>query len=191
MGGGWGENVSESGFAGLLDAQDGETADYLTQRVGHYPDNRSILTFLILATRVERVPRPVRIALRDTKQGGQRLFTRHASRLFTLLLPNPQLRQPRHDLDRLQADADHLADEAHDVLRVVGAVGVVDDAAAFVGFEAVLVDHPFEGGAVAEAVGEGFGGNTVEDEEVVTCVPNIRPADPPGPSIPRLQENHR
>ena len=39
-----GENVSESGFAGLLDAQDGETADYLTQRVGHYPDNRSILT---------------------------------------------------------------------------------------------------------------------------------------------------
>ena len=28
MGGGWGENVSESGFAGLLDAQDGETADY-------------------------------------------------------------------------------------------------------------------------------------------------------------------
>ena len=38
----------------------------LTQRVGHYPDNRSILTFLILTTRVERVPRPVRIALRDT-----------------------------------------------------------------------------------------------------------------------------
>ena len=123
MGGGWGEKLSESGFAGLLDAQDGETADYLTQRVGHYPDNRSILTFLILTTRVERVPRPVRIALRDTKQGGQRLFTRHASRLFTLLLPNPQLRQPRHDLDRLQADADHLADEAHDVLRVVGGGG--------------------------------------------------------------------
>ena len=66
MGGGWGEKVSESGFAGLLDAQDGETADYLTQRVGHYPDNRSILTFLILTTRVERVPRPGRIALRDT-----------------------------------------------------------------------------------------------------------------------------
>ena len=38
----------------------------LTQRVGHYPDNRSILTFLILTTRVERVPRPGRIALRDT-----------------------------------------------------------------------------------------------------------------------------
>ena len=125
----------------------------LTQRVGHYPDNRSILTFLILTTRVERVPRPVRIALRDTKQGGQRLFTRHASRLFTLLLPNPQLRQPRHDLDRLQADADHLAEQAQDVLRIVGAVGVVDDAAAFVGLDAVLVDHPFEGGAVAEAVG--------------------------------------
>jgi len=44
------------------------------------------------------------------------------------------------------------------VLRVVGAVGVVDDAAAFVGSDAVLVDDPFEGGAVAEAVVEGCGG---------------------------------
>ena len=79
--------------------------------------------------------------------------------LHSPFLPNPQPRQPRRDLDRLQADADHLADEAQDVLRVVGAVGVVDDAAAFVGFDAVLVDHPFEDGAVAEAVGEG-GGNS-------------------------------
>ena len=44
------------------------------------------------------------------------------------------------------------------MLRVVGAVGVVDDAAAFVGSDAVLVDDPFEGGAVAEAVVEGCGG---------------------------------
>ena len=52
-------------------------------------------------------------------------------------------------------------------MRVVGAVGVVDDAAAFVGFEAVLVDDPFEGGAVAEAVVEGFGRDAVEGEEAV------------------------
>ena len=44
----------------------GKLLSTLTQRVGHYPDNRSVLTFLILTTRVERVPRPGRIALRDT-----------------------------------------------------------------------------------------------------------------------------
>ena len=95
MGGGWGEKLSESGFAGLLDAQDGETADYLTQRVGHYPDNRSILTFLILATRVERVPRPVRIALRDTpyairNKGASAcsLDTPHASSPSSSPIPN-------------------------------------------------------------------------------------------------------
>ena len=39
---------------------------------------------------------------------------------------------------------------------IAGAVGVVDDAAAFVGVDAVLVDDPFEGGAVAEAGGRGI-----------------------------------
>ena len=59
-------------------------------------------------------------------------------------------------------------------MRVVGAVGVVDDAAALVDFDAVLVDDPFEGGAVAEAVVEGGRGNAAEREEVVTCAPDIR-----------------
>ena len=39
------------------------------------------------------------------------------------------------------------------------AVGFVDDAGAGVGGDAVLVDDPFEGGAVAEAVVEGGGGD--------------------------------
>ena len=60
-----------------------------------------------------------------------------------------------------------MADEADDVLRVVVAVGVVGDAAAFVGGDLVLVDDPFEGGAVAEAVFEGFGRDAGEGEEVV------------------------
>ena len=37
-----------------------------------------------------------------------------------------------------QGDGDDLADEAEDVLGVVGAVGVVDDAGAGVGGDAVL-----------------------------------------------------
>ena len=45
-----------------------------------------------------------------------------------------------------EGDGDDLSDEAEDVVVVVGAVGVVDDAGAGVGGDAVLVDHPFEGG---------------------------------------------
>ena len=70
---------------------------------------------------------------------------------------HPQFRQRPHDLHGFQTHADHLADQAHDVLGVVGAVGVVDDAAALVGLDAVLVDDPVERGAVAEAVVEGGG----------------------------------
>ena len=48
-------------------------------------------------------------------------------------------------------------------MGVAGAVGVVDDGAAgWVGLDAVLVDDPFEGGAVVEAVVEGGGGDAVE-----------------------------
>ena len=72
------------------------------------------------------------------------------------LFPHAQSRQRPHDLHGFQTQADDLAEQAHDVLGVVGAVGVVDDAAALVGLDAVLVDDPVEGGAVAETV---VGGN--------------------------------
>ena len=55
------------------------------------------------------------------------------------------------DLDRLYADANYLADEADDVLGVVGSVGVGRDAAALVGAHLILVDDPFQGAAVPEA----------------------------------------
>ena len=78
--------------------------------------------------------------------------------LWTFLL-NAQPRQPRSRILTVsKLTLITLAEQAQDVLRVVGAVGVVDDAAALVGLDAVLVDHPFEGGAVAEAVGEGSAG---------------------------------
>jgi hypothetical protein len=71
-----------------------------------------------------------------------------------------------------EGDGDDLADEAEDVVVVVGAVGVVEDAGAGVGGDAVLVRRslrpdPFEGGAVAEAVVEGGGGDAAEEEKVV------------------------
>ncbi len=52
-------------------------------------------------------------------------------------------------------------------MGVVLAVGVVDDAGAGVGGDAVLVDDPFEGGAVAEALVEGGGGDAAQQQEVV------------------------
>jgi hypothetical protein len=55
----------------------------------------------------------------------------------------------------LEGEGDDLADEAEDVLFIIGAVGVGGDVGALVGGDLVLVDDPFEGGAVAEAVGEG------------------------------------
>ena len=62
------------------------------------------------------------------------------------------------DLLGFEGDGDDLGEEAEDVLGVglvsVDAVGVVGDAGAGVGGDAVLVDDPFEGGAVAEAVVE-------------------------------------
>ena len=70
---------------------------------------------------------------------------------------------------RFEGDGDDLGDEAEDVFWIVLAVGVVDDAGARVGGDAVLVDHPFEGGTVAETVVEGGGRDAAEGEEVVVA----------------------
>ena len=59
--------------------------------------------------------------------------------------------QAGYDLYGFEADADDLGDEADDVLGVVEVVRVAGNAAALVGLDAVLVDDPFEGAAVAEA----------------------------------------
>jgi hypothetical protein len=68
-----------------------------------------------------------------------------------------------------EGDGDDLGDEAEDVVGVVGTVGVVDDAGAGVGGDAVLVDDPIEGGAVAEAVVECSGGDAAKEKEVVVA----------------------
>src|SRR5262245_62961519 len=67
------------------------------------------------------------------------------------------LRQPRHDPHRLQAHADHLPDEPHDVLFVAGPVRVGADAAALALFDLILIDDPLQGAAVAEAGWVGLG----------------------------------
>ncbi len=75
------------------------------------------------------------------------------------LLPPLEGGQRFYELHGLQAHADDLAHEAHDVFGVVGAIGVGADSAVFVFRHLVLVNRPFEGAAVAQSVFKGFGGN--------------------------------
>jgi hypothetical protein len=60
--------------------------------------------------------------------------------------------QSVHDLHRLQADADDLTYETDDVLGIVFTIRVRRDSAALVRRDLVLVDDPFQGATVAEAV---------------------------------------
>jgi len=57
-----------------------------------------------------------------------------------------------HKPNGLKAHANDLAHEAHDVFGVGGAVGVGADAAVLVFRHLVLVNHPFERAAIAQAV---------------------------------------
>jgi hypothetical protein len=75
--------------------------------------------------------------------------------------------QSVHDFHRFDAHADDLADEADDVLFIVGVIGVAGDAATLVGADLVLVDDPIEGAAIAEAVVEDLGRDFGERERFV------------------------
>jgi hypothetical protein len=48
------------------------------------------------------------------------------------------------------------------VFGIVGAVGVVGDAAAFVGADLILVDDPVERGAIAQPLLKHFGRNSTQ-----------------------------
>jgi len=54
-------------------------------------------------------------------------------------------------------------------------IGIVGDAATFVGFDLVLVDNPIEGRAIAETIAEGFGGNACQGEEIVVSETSVLP----------------
>ena len=71
------------------------------------------------------------------------------------------------DFHGFQADGNNLSDEAHDVFSVVGAVGIVNDAAALVGRDLVLVDDPFQRRAVAEAIVVRLCWNALQRQEFV------------------------
>jgi hypothetical protein len=60
-----------------------------------------------------------------------------------------------------------LADQTGNILRIVFAIRVVRYAAALVGGDLILIDDPFEGGAIAEAVFISFGRDAAKREELV------------------------
>ena len=59
---------------------------------------------------------------------GRRIASVPAPPVTSLFLRNAQPRQPRHNRHRLQTHRDHLADQPHNVLWIVGAVGVNETA---------------------------------------------------------------
>ncbi len=87
--------------------------------------------------------------------------------MWAIRLFGENRRQRAHDPHGLEADAHHLTHEADDVLRIVLAIGVGLDAAAFVFGDAVLIHDPFERGAVAEPVLEGRRRNAGQRERRV------------------------
>lgn len=80
---------------------------------------------------------------------------------------NFQFGEGGDDLDGFEADSDDLTDEAENIFAIVLAIWIIGDAAAFVGGDLVLVDDPFEGGAVAKTVIVGFRRDAGEREELV------------------------
>ena len=64
--------------------------------------------------------------------------------------PLPQLQQVFHVLYDFEAGGDDCGEEAKDVSRITGAVGVTDDAP--VGYDVVLADYFFKGEAVVERI---------------------------------------
>jgi len=68
---------------------------------------------------------------------------------------------------RLDAYGYDLADEADDVFGVVFAVGIVDNAGAGIGGDAILVHDPFEDGVIIEAVFVDLGRNAAQGEKAV------------------------
>ena len=73
------------------------------------------------------------------------------------------------EADGFEGDVGDLTDEAEDVLGIVGTVGVVGDSGTLVSGDLVLVDDPFKGAAIAEAVFEGVWGDAAEGEEGVVA----------------------
>ena len=71
-------------------------------------------------------------------------------------LGNLQTREVFNDLSGFETDGDDLPYQTQNILRVIVPIGIVGDAAAFVGGDLILIDDPFEGGTVAEAVVVGF-----------------------------------
>jgi len=78
-----------------------------------------------------------------------------------------QFRQSLHNLHRLHTHRHHFFDQPHNVFGIIGAVRIVRDAAALVGFDTILVYDPVESGTVTEAVFKGFGGNAAEGQKLV------------------------
>jgi hypothetical protein len=63
---------------------------------------------------------------------------------------SPERWKRANNLDRFQADTDDLPNQAKNVRRIIRSIRIIGDAAALVRRDLVLIDDPFERGAIAE-----------------------------------------
>src|SRR5262249_10961589 len=80
---------------------------------------------------------------------------------------NDHWRQCLHQSHRLYAHCHHPTNQPHDVLFVVGAIRVTGDAAALIGADLILVDHPLQRGSVAQAILEALRWNVGESQTII------------------------
>lgn len=81
---------------------------------------------------------------------GSWVTSGHQARCRSILRVDAQIGKALDNFDSIEADGDDLADAAEDVLRVFGAAGVVDEAAAGICFDAELVNPPRQRRPVVE-----------------------------------------
>ena len=83
--------------------------------------------------------------------------------------------QSLHNRHRLHAHPHHPLDQIDNITFVVAvAVGVAGDAAALVGADLILIDHPIQRGTVAEPILEGFHRDIFQRQCAVPSEPPVR-----------------
>src|SRR5581483_1232564 len=100
----------------------------------------------------------------DIVQGKTSL---NSLRLSFIFGGESQIGKALDNLHGFQADSDHLADQADDIFGIINSVRVIHNAATLVGADLILINDPFQSGAVSEAVLERFRRNTPQSQEPV------------------------
>ena len=83
------------------------------------------------------------------------------------LIRNAQLWQPLHNLHRLQTNRDHLPNQPDNILLIIRAVWVIDDAAPFVRLDTILIYYPLQRRPIPKPIFKRLCWYLIEHQEIV------------------------